>query len=300
MESALLLDVHAVHYRRHEQPILRGVDLQLRRGEVLGLLGQNGAGKSTTLALIAGVLQPDSGYVRILEHPASAPASRQALGYLPEQVPLYHDQRLDDYLDFCARLRRLQDVAAAREWVKQRCGLTQVGRKWLGQLSKGYQQRVGIAQALIHRPPLLILDEPSVGLDPKQLHDMRALIKELRPEHGIILSSHQLAEVEACCDRVVILHQGQVLHSRSIQLSTPYSTLIRLRHPPALEQLSQLPGVQRVDSLGPQRFRLVHPNTAAPISALQTHASHWGLEELYPEPPDLERLFLQLTLGRER
>ncbi|UXI68583.1 ABC transporter ATP-binding protein [Tahibacter amnicola] len=211
-----ILAVNAVSRSLAGREIVRDLSLSLRRGEVLGLLGINGAGKSTTLRMIAGVLAPDRGQVLIdgadlYETPELA---RRGIGYLPEQAPLHRELTVEEFLRFCARLRGLKGAAvgAALDQAIARCDLAEVRRRLIGQLSKGFQQRVGIAQALIHRPPLVILDEPASGLDPVQSVRMRELVASLRPDHAVILSTHLLAEAQVCCDRIAILHRGQLRH----------------------------------------------------------------------------------------
>jgi ABC-2 type transport system ATP-binding protein len=195
------------------------VSLQLHRGEVLGLLGHNGAGKSTTLQMLAGVLLPHQGTIEVCGFDlARQPRQAKArIGFLPEMPPLYRDMRVDDYLEFAARLRlmpRARIVSALAE-TKRRCSLQDVGWKIISTLSKGYQQRIGIAQAIIHEPEVIILDEPTVGLDPAQLRNMRALIRELGDACSVILSTHLLSEVENICDRVEIMHHGRLIYGDS-------------------------------------------------------------------------------------
>ena len=191
--------------------VVANLNLTLDRGSVLGLLGVNGAGKSTTLRLIVGLLTPNTGQVRIGgADPRETPGAVRRLGYLPEQPPLYPELRVREYLDFCARLRGLRGphVTRAVGEVIERCGLGDVRARLLGNLSKGFQQRAGIAQALVHAPDLIVLDEPASGLDPLQAVQIRALVRELGKEHAVILSTHLLPDVQACCERVMILHQG--------------------------------------------------------------------------------------------
>ncbi len=220
MSTPVTLSAHELT-RRHGARMLavKGVSLELRRGEVLGLLGHNGAGKSTTLQMLTGALPPSSGSVEICGYDlARQPEQAKAcIGFLPEQPPLYRDMRVDDYLLFAARLHRVPPpgLGEALERAKQRCGLQHSGRKVVGTLSKGYQQRVGIAQAIIHNPPVVVLDEPTVGLDPAQIRDIRALIRELGDSSSVILSTHLLNEAESLCDRVVILQHGRVIFSGS-------------------------------------------------------------------------------------
>lgn len=193
------------------------ISFDLRQGEVLGLLGPNGAGKTTTLQMLAGCLAPSTGTIEIcgidlLERPLEAKA---LLGYLPETPPLYRELTVDEYLRLAARLRRVPKAAIAEavENAKQRCGLTEVGKRLIGNLSKGFQQRVGIAQAIVHNPRVVILDEPTVGLDPIQIREIRNLIRELGGTHSVILSTHILPEVESICDRIQIMHRGQMVFS---------------------------------------------------------------------------------------
>ncbi|MBY0577263.1 MAG: ABC transporter ATP-binding protein [Gallionellaceae bacterium] len=200
--------------------VVHGVSLQLRRGEVLGLLGHNGAGKSTTLQMLTGCLLPNSGNIEIcgidlLRDPALAKAH---IGYLPETPPLYRELNVNDYLVFAARLRGMKPAAIgeALACARQRCGLEAVGKKIIGTLSKGYQQRVGIAQAIIHGPAVIVLDEPTVGLDPTQIREIRTLIRELGDAHSVILSTHMLSEVESMCDRVEIMQHGKLIYGDTI------------------------------------------------------------------------------------
>lgn len=196
--------------------VIDGVSLELRRGEVVGLLGHNGAGKTTTLQMLTGCLLPNSGDISIcgidLAHqPKQAKAN---LGYLPETPPLYRELSVNDYLLFAAQLRGLKFAAAveALAQTRHRCGLEAVGKKIIGTLSKGFQQRVGIAQAIIHSPAVIVLDEPTVGLDPTQIREIRKLIRELGNHSSVILSTHLLGEVESICDRVEIMHHGQLIY----------------------------------------------------------------------------------------
>ncbi len=205
--------------------MIHDISLELGRGEVLGLLGHNGAGKSTTLQMLTGCLLPNGAEnnecsieicgIDLLRHPAQAKAR---IGYLPEMPPLYRELNVDDYLIFAARLRGMKPAAVteALAQTKQRCGLESVGKKIIGTLSKGYQQRVGIAQAIIHQPAVIVLDEPTVGLDPAQIREIRALIRELGDTHSVILSTHLLGEVESMCDRVEIMREGKLIYGGTI------------------------------------------------------------------------------------
>jgi len=301
------LTVAARHLTRRYGAALAvdGVDLELRRGEVLGLLGPNGAGKSTTMRMLTGNLAPSGGGIAIcgidlLDDPKGAKAR---IGYLPETPPLYRELTVDDYLAFCARLHRVPagEVKAAREQAKARCGLSEVGHRLIAHLSKGFQQRVGIAQAIIHRPDVVILDEPTVGLDPNQIREIRALIRELGGSHSVILSTHILPEVEAVCDRVQIMHRGRIVFGDSIEglkrSRQGNSLLAGLARPPAADALRAIAGVTEAEALADGLFRVRFVPGASPAEALARAAvqNDWGLTQLCPEHTSLEDVFVQLT-----
>jgi len=203
-----------------QRRVVDDVSLELRRGEVLGLLGHNGAGKSTTLMMLSGALQPNSGSVAVCDFDLSQrpDLGKACLGFLPEHPPLYRDMRVDDQLLFAARLHKVSKAQLPEhlELAKRRCGLLDWGQRLVGELSKGYQQRVGIAQAIIHQPAVVILDEPTVGLDPSQIRDIRTLISELGDSSSVILSTHLLHEVEQVCDRAVILREGRAIFNGTL------------------------------------------------------------------------------------
>jgi ABC-2 type transport system ATP-binding protein len=287
---------------------VRGIDLELRRGEVLGLLGPNGAGKTTTMQMLTGNLAPSTGSVTIcgvdlLERPSAAKAR---VGYLPEVPPLYKELTVDEYLRFAARIHRVPgkqaDAAVAR--AKQRCGVNVPGDKLIGSLSKGYQQRVGIAQAIVHEPDVVILDEPTVGLDPIQIREIRSLIRELRDQLSVILSTHILPEVEAVCDRVNILHRGSIVFGDTIDALRRFrggqALRVGLRNAPPVEAIQALPGVasaQSVDGF----VRVLPKEQQDPIDVLVRAAVErgWGLHYLAPEAASLEDVFVQLTTAEQ-
>lgn len=193
------------------------ISFEVNRGEIVGFLGPNGAGKTTTMRMLTGYLPMNAGQIEvagynIAEHPQEV---RRRIGYLPESCPLYPEMRVDEYLRFRAELKGVKPAArkAKLNEVKEQCGLTDVGRRIIGQLSKGYRQRVGLADSLVHDPDLLILDEPTVGLDPYQIRQVRELIKKLAEKHTILLSTHILPEVEAICERILIINAGKIVAS---------------------------------------------------------------------------------------
>jgi ABC-2 type transport system ATP-binding protein len=193
---------------------LRGLSFQVDKGEIVGLLGPNGAGKSTTMRIITAYLPPTSGEVSVsgLCVVRDSLEVRRRIGYMPEQVPLYREMRVEEFLSFRARLKGVSPrrLRARLDHVISLCQIGDVSRRIIGTLSKGYQQRVGLADAVVHDPDLLILDEPTIGLDPAQVRQFRETIRGLRPRHTVILSSHILSEVEAVCSRVLILRKGKI------------------------------------------------------------------------------------------
>ncbi len=300
-----LIHVEDIYRYYGDTCAVRGVSFELAKGEVLGFLGPNGAGKTSTMQILSGNLAPSSGRVLIngvdlLDEPKRA---KRELGYLPETPPLYRELTVDEYLAYCARLHHLRGLRlrSALDNAKERCGLTQVGRRLIGNLSKGYQQRVGIAQAILHLPKVVILDEPTVGLDPIQIREIRALIRELGKEHGIILSTHILPEVQATCHRVQIIHQGVLVYSDTLDqlaLKTQsHSLIVAFRSAPAIAELQTIPGVATVESLDDGRLRVRHEAGYNPAPAIAERAvtGGWEVLELTPEHIGLEQIFIDLT-----
>ncbi|SDX81126.1 ABC-2 type transport system ATP-binding protein [Allochromatium warmingii] len=285
---------------------LSDVELCLERGQVLGLLGANGAGKTTCLRLLSGLLAPTAGRIEILgiDLVRQPLAAKRHLGYLPERPPLYPELRVDEYLTYCARLQRLprRAIAEAVATAKQRCGLDEHGRRLIATLSRGYRQRLGLAQAILHRPAVLILDEPTEGLDPVQMRELRGLIRELAQDAGIILSSHLLPEVQAVCDRVMILHQGRVRLDAAIQTSRPTNRWrVQLGEPLAVEALKLLAPVAEAQALGSNRFQIeLCEGTNSADLARALLLAELDLCELAPERSDLERTFFDLIGAEEQ
>ena len=288
-----------------QRDIIQNVSLELKQGEVLGLLGHNGAGKSTTLQMLAGVLTPHFGQISIcgfnlLSDPDQAKA---CIGYLPETPPLYREMRVDDYITFVARLHRLPNngLSESLAETKERCGLNTSGKKIIGTLSKGYQQRVGIAQAIIHRPKVIILDEPTVGLDPAQIRDIRTLIRQLGDSYSVILSTHLLSEVENICDRVEIMQKGRLIYGDSSLRMQQYGHqpgfVVTLLAPPPLSELNNIIGVQQVEALSETRFRVMHAveaNTSAVLLALAAERG-WQPQQLTPLKGNIEDIYNRIT-----
>ncbi|ORU91201.1 MAG: ABC transporter ATP-binding protein [Cycloclasticus sp. symbiont of Poecilosclerida sp. N] len=281
------------------------VSFSLDKGEVLGFLGPNGAGKSTTMKMICGNLTPTIGEIKIngydmIEQPKLAKAE---LGFLPEIPPLYPDLTVDEFLNYCAKLHGLKKPAIkqAVSHGKGKCGLTDMGKRLIGNLSKGYQQRVGIAQAILHNPSVIVLDEPTVGLDPIQMLEIRQLIRELGEQHSVILSTHILPEVQQSCSRVQIIHHGKLVLNESVEgLSyrmTSSSLLARFNQPADVGELEGLAHVNAIESLEANHFRIHHQQGTSIAEEVAEMAINkkWGLLELTPEKHDLEQIFLSMT-----
>ncbi len=302
--------VHVEHlYRYYSQTCaVSDVSFDLAKGDVLGFLGPNGAGKSSTMQMITGNLAPSAGQISIqgidlLDRPKAA---KHAVGYLPEQPPVYRELTVDEYLYYCARLNRIprNRLRSAINVARERCGLEDVGARLIGNLSKGYQQRVGIAQAIIHTPAVVILDEPTVGLDPLQIREIRALIRELGRDHGIILSTHILPEVQATCNRVQIIHHGKLVFADTMagleQRMRATSLLAGFHGAPDLAALQQLPGVTGTEALDGGRVRIHYSGTSPAEALAELAAAHrWRLHELVPERRTLEQIFIELTCSEQ-
>lgn len=305
MSEQITLNAHNLTRRLGRREVIRNISLKLRRGEVLGLLGPNGAGKSTTMQLLAGVLIPHSGHIEICGHDMKHEPLRakSCIGYLPETPPLYRDMCVDDYLTYTAKLHRVarNRLAQALTEAKQKCGLADSGKRIIGTLSKGYLQRVGIAQAIIHQPDVVILDEPTVGLDPAQIRDIRALIRELGNAHSVILSTHLLGEVESICDRVEIMQRGQLIYGdtsvRMQSLGHQAGFIVTLQSPPDPQTLYRISGVVNVEPLSPTRFKILHNfeiNTAEALLATAAREG-WQAQQLTPLQGTLEDAFVHIT-----
>ena len=307
--------IEAEHLARYygPSPALRDITFSAYRGEIVGFLGPNGAGKTTTMRILTGYLPPTSGRAFIAGHDIieESMAARRNVGYLPETTPLYADMTVWDYLDFMARLRGVEDRDTAIERAMDRVSLTDRADQLIGQLSKGLRQRVGIAQAVLHDPPVVILDEPTIGLDPRQIQDVRDLIRELKGNHTVIISTHILSEAEQLCDRVLVINRGEIVAAASpeeLQSQLAGSEAVRVAigggaRPRDVEQaLGRLAGVTGVASEGDGRF-VVKATAGAnprPEIAKAVVDQGWPLLELTPVGMSLERIFLELTADADR
>jgi ABC-2 type transport system ATP-binding protein len=304
--QVLAKDLHR-HYGQYYA--VAGVNVTLRKGEVLGLLGPNGAGKSTTMKMLTGNLAPDQGEISIngIDLFNEPQAAKKHIGYLPEQLPVYRDMTVLEFLRYCAQLRGITRAAqrTSIDSALQRCGLGDVNKRLIGNLSKGYQQRVGIAQAILHNPAVIILDEPTVGLDPVQIQEIRHLIRELGEEHSVVLSTHILPEVQALCDRVQIIYQGKTVFEDFLQglEQRDADCILHLgfEEPIDVKKLQAMECVNKVESLGSMRYNIYvegYKHMGDRLCKL-AFAEGWKLTEMTPQSTSLETIFLDLVHREE-
>jgi ABC-2 type transport system ATP-binding protein len=307
-----MIEVHQLtkSYARHEA--VRGISFQVDRGEIVGFLGPNGAGKTTTLRMLTGYLPPTSGTARIAGYdifPESLEARRK-IGYMPENVPLYDDMRVREYLNFRAQLKGL-DGKRTRQRVSEvldTCGLESVKKKMIKTLSKGYRQRVGLADALVHDPELLILDEPTNGLDPNQIRQIRELIKRLGESHTILVSTHILHEVEMTCHRVIIIDSGKIRASdtpanlvQQMRAAGRVTAEILVSPTVAAEAMSRIDRIKKVRTEeledGWTRFHVLSDSGSDVREAIAQLAAQygWPLRTVYRDEPTLEDVFVEMT-----
>ena len=280
------------------------ITLTLARGEVLALLGTNGAGKTTTLRLITGELMPTAGSVLVnnIDLNLQPCKAKHYLGYLPDIPPLYGDFTVDEFLRYCASLRKIQRTSASLriKQVKDFCELQAVSRRLIYKLSKGYQQRVGIAQAILHQPAAIILDEPTSGLDPSQILEMRDLIRNLKSDAGVLLSTHQLNEVEQVCDRVQLLKEGATVFSENID-ELKRASKIRMRFAETIP-LNALNKIQQIIEIEKVSDNIIDISATGDLDALknkllgQSQSENWRLLEIYDMRETLEDIFVTQIL----
>ena len=285
---------------------LDDVSFAVNEGEILGFLGPNGAGKTTTMRILTGYMPPTRGSVSVAGYDVvdESLEARRHIGYLPETVPLYGEMTVYDYLDFFAAIRRVPDRQQAVDRVLEACDIGDVADRLIAKLSKGYRQRVGLAQALVHDPDVLVLDEPTIGLDPRQILSVRELIRGLGGEHTIILSTHILPEVSQVCQRVLIINRGRIVAEDTPERLTSVvqgGARVRLQlanpAPEAAEVLTGVPGVRAVVPVGPGAYEAVCDGADDPRPDLAAVAVNrgWGLLEMRSASMSLEEVFLQLT-----
>jgi ABC-2 type transport system ATP-binding protein len=311
-----MIQVEGLSKRYARHVAVNNISFSVEKGDIVGFLGPNGAGKTTTMRILTCFMPPTEGRASVAGFDVFEQAHevKKHIGYLPEAPPLYPEMSVEDYLTFVARLKNVPagDIKARTEQVMERCAVTDVRSKLISKLSRGYRQRVGLAQAIIHNPDVLILDEPTSGLDPKQINETRELIKSLAGEHTIILSTHILPEVEAVCQKVIIINKGRLVATDSVEnlkSRAGVSSAIQVQvdtggEADALivrQRLEQVPGVSKVLDRITSGNRFVFEveslqgrNARPDVARAVVHAG-WNLMELKSSTLTLEEVFLELT-----
>jgi ABC-2 type transport system ATP-binding protein len=284
---------------------IRDINIDISKKGIFGLLGSNGAGKSTTMNIICGTLNQTQGeaYINGIDIRRRPIEAKKYLGYLPQVAPLYLDLTVKEYLFYCARLRLMteSEIPAAVDEAMEKCTITHVQNRLLKNLSGGYRQRVGLAQAIVHKPKVVVLDEPTNGLDPVQIAEVRNLIKQIGQERTVIFSSHILQEIQAVCQEIIMIEQGQLVFSDSIEAFNnyiaPQSLLLAFENPPTSEALLAIPGINRVEKLTPKSFRLFYDGDIRTSERIVVESvrNEWRLVELTTEKNSVDEIFKQLT-----
>ena len=303
MEDCIVKIEHVSH-RYSVQWAVSDISFEIPRHGIYGLLGSNGAGKSTLMNILCGVLRQTKGEVfvngvNMRKNPIDA---KRHIGFMPQQPPLYNDFTVEEYLSYAADLRYIpeKNVKEAVERVLELCNITHFRNRLIKNLSGGYQQRVSIAQALIHKPALVIFDEPTNGLDPNQILEIRNLIKTIAKESTVILSTHILKEVQAICDHILMIGQGRLVFSGTVEefdYITPSTVFVTLRNTPAMSELLEIEGVEGVEELNGTSFRIRFTKAQEVMDRLValSAARHWGMTEIRLEKSSLENIFAELS-----
>jgi ABC-2 type transport system ATP-binding protein len=304
MQDAIVKIEHLSHKYTSSWAI-RDINIEINQTGIVGLLGSNGAGKSTTMNILCGSLNQTEGnvYINGIDVREKPEEAKKQIGFLPQTPPLYMDLTVDEYLIYCAELRLMpkDKIRPALADAKERCGITHFSQRLIGNLSGGYRQRVGIAQAIIHRPKLVVLDEPTNGLDPNQIIEVRALIKEIAADRAVIFSSHVLTEVQMLCKEIKMIEGGRIVFSDTMDAFNnyvaPHSILVRLENPPPAEELMKITGVTSVDFLTERQVR-VYFSGDQEIAERLVEASvrySWRLREINLDKSALDEIFKQLS-----
>ncbi|MDB5153210.1 MAG: transporter related [Mucilaginibacter sp.] len=300
-----IVKIEKLSHRYSKDWAVRGINFEINKNGIVGLLGSNGAGKSTTMNILCGVLSQTEGKVLIdgFDIRKNPEEAKRRIGFLPQNAPLYLEFTVDEYLIYCAHLRQVakDKIKESVDRVKERCGVAHFSKRLIGNLSGGYRQRVGIAQAIIHQPLLVVLDEPTNGLDPNQIIEVRHLIKEISLEHSVIFSSHILAEIQATCQDIIMIEDGKMVFSDTMESFNNYiepnSLVVRMENPPEAAVLRALPGIANVEFLTSKTAR-IHFDTMPRISEFIVKASvdnGWRLQEITLEKSSLDEIFAQLS-----
>lgn len=304
MEEAIVKVVNLSH-RYSVQWAIQGISFDVQKNGIQGLLGSNGAGKSTLMNIMCGVLRQTDGdvYINGMNTKDNPVEAKRFIGFLPQHPPLRIDLTVEEYLTYCAYLRWIPsvEVKSAVEETMEKCKITHFRKRLIRNLSGGYQQRVGIAQAIIHKPVLVVLDEPTNGLDPNQIIEIRHLIKEIAEERTVILSTHMLTEVQAICNHIRMIEEGHLVFSGTVDefnnYIVPNSLLVTLKQAPPLNELLQLEGIVDGEEMGDHRFRFIIKDVNGVVERLvETSVERkWQLVEVGIEKKSLDAIFAELS-----
>ena len=308
MEAPVVKVEHLSH-KYTSQWAIKDINFEIKERGVVGLLGSNGAGKSTTMNIICGVLNQTEGEVYIngvslRENPVEA---KKHIGFLPQKPPLYGDLTVDEYLVYCANLHLMDksEIRAAVDKAKTRCGIMHFSDRLIRNLSGGYQQRVGIAQAIVHNPKFVVLDEPTNGLDPNQILEIRELIKEIAKDHSVLLSTHILSEVQATCEYIRMIEHGNVVFTGTMEEFNNYvkpdSFIVYVDNLPSTETLTAIQGINSIEDLGAKKYRIHFEGGRETMQRLiqESVKNNWGLSEITLDKSSLEEVFAQLSGKRK-
>ena len=300
-----LVRVENLSHRYSVQWAVKDVSFEIPGEGIYGLLGSNGAGKSTTMNIMSGVLKQTKGniFIKGINLSKDPIEAKKQIGFLPQDPPLYADTTVEEYLTNCARLRKIDrdKIKEAVNEILEKCSITHFRKRLIRNLSGGYRQRVGIAQAIIHKPAFIILDEPTNGLDPNQIVEIRKLIKEIAKERAVLLSTHILTEVQAICDNILMIEQGKIVFSGKTEefdnYLAPNSIKVRLLEMPAVDELMEIEGIESVEELGGPFYRLKFNSLsgAAERVVQMSVKNNWRLEEINFEKNSLNDVFSALS-----
>ncbi|MDD7887824.1 ABC transporter ATP-binding protein [Flavivirga sp. 57AJ16] len=301
----VIVKIQNLSHRYNVQWAVKDLHFEIPSKGVYGLLGSNGAGKSTTMNIMSGVLKQTHGsvYINGIDLAKKPIEAKKHIGFLPQHPPLYLDTTIEEYLTNCAYLRRIDDknVKEAVEKVMEKCAILHFRKRLIGNLSGGYKQRVGIAQAIIHNPKFVVLDEPTNGLDPNQIIEIRKLVKEIAEDRAVLFSTHMLTEVHAVCDYIFMIEQGKLVFSGKTEefdnYLAPNSVFVRLLDMPSIDDLMKIEGVENVEELGPTEYRLKFSNVNGAIERVVQASvkNNWRLDEIFTEKSSLNEVFSALS-----
>lgn len=308
--KSIIAKIEHLSHRYTRDWAIRDINFEIPAQGILGLLGSNGAGKSTTMNILCGVINQTEGEVTIdginvRKNPVEA---KKLIGFLPQKAPLHFELTVDGYLKHCALLRSIPkaNLKEAMDIAKAKCGITHFSNRLLSNLSGGYQQRVGIAQAIIHQPKLVVLDEPTNGLDPNQILEVRKLIKEIASERAVLLSTHILSEVQATCDDIIMVEHGRVVFADTMYAFNNYiepnSFVVTLDQAPSVLEDLVIPGIISAENIGPRMYRCQFDGDSSITKHFMIAAQEkgWDLKEIYLEKTSLDGVFAQLSINAKK